>query len=147
MTIKQLKTKYGLKDEDFFTGDRRGVDDSYIIIEKSGIRKIAEKISLVVTSGDIKQSFDNTNQPYIAVVLTGESGGNTYIEVGEASPLNNSFSYPVSVAFKRARSRLTLLAAGIDKVMSTIELSSRLSIEELSLKEKISERVKANKRG
>lgn len=154
MTTKQtLINSFNLTEDDFFSGDRMGVDDSYEIITKSGIRKIAEILKIKFTDIQVHQVIDGLNNPHVAVVVNATAHGVPCSpEVGEASPFNNNFPYPVSVALKRAKARLVIQQAGIDRVISEVELSSiagllRSDPHEREIKEKIKQAVLKNKKG
>lgn len=147
MIQSKLKKLYGLDDDDFFYGDRMGIDESYTIITKSGVRKIAEKINLKIEDVIINQVIDANNQAHVAIVIKGYTEKGKFVEIGEASPGNNNFPYPVSVALKRSKSRLVLQAAGLDKVISDVELSSIQGLINIDLKNRIKEAVSKNKKG
>lgn len=147
MTKQELKDKFKLEDIDFHEEQL----DDHIVVKKSGVRKIREKIGVYGISYEVKSYVVGPDGKGHAVVTASGAitkGQNviTHEETGEASPENNSFPYPVAVAQKRAESRLVLRMAGVDRVISDIELDSVKWFKEQALTDRIGKAIKGNKR-
>jgi hypothetical protein len=101
--LNRLFIENNLTDEDVFK------HKFYNIITRSGIDKIQAtndikiKYELMFNSADLK---------YIIIKATGTMGDQVIETFGECSPQNNSNSYGVSMAEKRAMSRAVLKLAG-----------------------------------
>ena len=81
----------------------------YTIITRSGIDKIQSINNIEITYNLEFNSMDCKCIIIIAAATMGDKAIETY---GEASPSNNSNSYPVAMAEKRAMSRAVLKLAG-----------------------------------
>jgi hypothetical protein len=101
--LNRLFIENNLTDEDVFK------HKFYNIITRSGIDKIQAtndikiKYELMFNSADLK---------YVIIKATGTMGDQVIETFGECSPQNNSNSYGVSMAEKRAMSRAVLKLAG-----------------------------------
>jgi hypothetical protein len=101
--LNRLFIENNLTDEDVFK------HKFYNIITRSGIDKIQAtndikiKYELMFNSADLK---------YIIIKAIGTMGDQVIETFGECSPQNNSNSYGVSMAEKRAMSRAVLKLAG-----------------------------------
>ena len=101
--LNRLFIENNLTDEDVFK------HKFYNIITRSGIDKIQAtndikiKYELMFNSADLK---------YVIIKATGTMGEQVIETFGECSPQNNSNSYGVSMAEKRAMSRAVLKLAG-----------------------------------
>ena len=101
--LNRLFVENNLTDEDVFK------HKFYNIITRSGIDKIQAtndikiKYELMFNSADLK---------YVIIKATGTMGDQVIETFGECSPQNNSNSYGVSMAEKRAMSRAVLKLAG-----------------------------------
>ena len=101
--LNRLFIENNLTDEDVFK------HKFYNIITRSGIDKIQAtndikiKYELMFNSADLK---------YVIIKATGTMGDQIIETFGECSPQNNSNSYGVSMAEKRAMSRAVLKLAG-----------------------------------
>tara|TARA_R110002096_G_C14654636_1_gene726800 strand:+ start:1472 stop:2008 length:537 start_codon:yes stop_codon:yes gene_type:complete len=82
----------------------------YTIITRSGIEKVQAAYGIDIQYEIVKLSDDHKYCLIKAVGNMGESRTETY---GECSPGNNSNSYPVAMAEKRALSRIVLKLAGL----------------------------------
>lgn len=102
--LKELYTKYSLDKNDVFKHKH------YVIITRSGIDKIQAKEKIRITYN----LEYHTNDTAIAIIKgTGTTDEGAYIEsYGEVSPANNSNSYPIAMAEKRAMSRIVLKLSG-----------------------------------
>jgi hypothetical protein len=94
--INDVIKKFGIEPKDVFLHESK----KYKIIKRSGYLQIAKKINL-----QILISLEYTNGVDSAVV-SASFGGVTVL--GEASPRNCTFEYPVAVAQKRAEGRAIL---------------------------------------
>ena len=82
----------------------------YTIITRTGIEKVQAAFGIDVTYDIVNLSEDHKHCLIKAVGTMGDSRTETY---GECSPSNNSNSYPVAMAEKRALSRIVLKLAGL----------------------------------
>ena len=101
--LNRLFIENNLTDEDVFK------HKFYNIITRSGIDKIQ-------ATNDIKIKyelmFNSPDLKYVIIKATGTMGDQVIETFGECSPQNNSNSYGVSMAEKRAMSRAVLKLAG-----------------------------------
>ena len=101
--LNRLFVENNLTDQDYFK------HKFYTIITRSGIDKIQ-------AANDIKISYDliyNSQDTKCVIIKATATMGDQVIETfGECSPQNNSNSYGVSMAEKRAMSRAVLKLAG-----------------------------------
>jgi hypothetical protein len=101
--LNRLFVENNLTDEDVFK------HKFYNIITRSGIDKIQ-------ATNDIKIKyelmFNSSDLKYVIIKATGTMGDQVIETFGECSPQNNSNSYGVSMAEKRAMSRAVLKLAG-----------------------------------
>ena len=101
--LNRLFVENNLTDEDVFK------HKFYNIITRSGIDKIQ-------ATNDIKIKyelmFNSPDLKYVIIKATGTMGDQVIETFGECSPQNNSNSYGVSMAEKRAMSRAVLKLAG-----------------------------------
>ena len=101
--LNRLFIENNLTDEDYFK------HKFYTIITRSGIDKIQ-------AANDIKISynliFNSVDTKCIIIKATAKMGDKIIETYGEAAPSNNSNSYPVAMAEKRAMSRACLKLAG-----------------------------------
>lgn len=109
-TLRRLFTENNLVKEDVFKHPTQG----WTIIKRTGVDKIQAKNNI-----HIKYEIQNLaeDHSYCLLKATGtmRTGGDKYKEIesyGECSPKNNKNSYPVSIAEKRAMSRVVLKLAG-----------------------------------
>jgi len=102
--MKQLVEDFGLKEEDFWTLPQ---NNSYILLHDACMR-IAADAGVVFDTPVWLQSRPD----HWALMLSGSIGEKTYWTTGEASPDNTKQSYPLAMAEKRAKDRLTLYLTG-----------------------------------
>ena len=101
--MNALFTKYGLTKDDYFK------HKFYTIITRSGIDKIQAKAEIEVSYHLIYHTPDCKTAIVKAAAKMKENQLETF---GEVSPANNSNSYPIAMAEKRAMSRAVLKLAG-----------------------------------
>jgi hypothetical protein len=101
--LNRLFVENNLTDEDYFK------HKFYTIITRSGIDKIQASNNIEITYNLEYNSTDCKSIIIKAAATMGDKAIETY---GEASPSNNSNSYPVAMAEKRAMSRACLKLAG-----------------------------------
>ena len=101
--LNRLFVENNLTDKDYFK------HKFYTIITRSGIDKIQ-------AANDIKISYDliyNSQDTKCVIIKATATMGDQVIETyGAAAPANNSNSYPVAMAEKRAMSRACLKLCG-----------------------------------
>ena len=112
--------EYGLEGTDFFVDRKKDRENDLIIIRKTGIIKLQQKLGIHITLKEI-QTVSYGNKMASVVVVRGGFIGDpvSYIDMdGEANPDNctTSFNYYVATARKRAESRLTLMLADLTKL-------------------------------
>lgn len=101
--LNQLYKDYKLTKDDYFNHKH------YTIITRSGIDKIQSMCNIKITYQLIYHSPDCL----VAIIKAKGRKGDTEIETyGEVNPKNNSNAYPISMAEKRAMSRIVLKIAG-----------------------------------
>jgi hypothetical protein len=109
MTDKELSAvikKYEFDEHDLWLDPKSGMR----LVSARGIRKIIFKDAI-----DIEKVFHQHGNSVVVVcrgVMTAVTT-RTYTAMGEASPRNTTFPYPVSVAEKRAESRCVLNLIGL----------------------------------
>ena len=81
----------------------------YTIITRSGIDKIQSINNIEIT---YNLEFNSMDCKFIIIKAAATMGDKAIETYGEASPSNNSNSYPVAMAEKRAMSRAVLKLAG-----------------------------------
>ena len=101
--LNRLFVENNLTDEDYFK------HKFYTIITRSGIDKIQASNSISISYELIYNSVDTKA---IIIKAVAKMGDKTIETFGEAAPMNNSNSYPVAMAEKRAISRACLKLAG-----------------------------------
>ena len=101
--LNRLFVENNLTDEDYFK------HKFYTIITRSGIDKIQASNSISISYELIYNSVDTKA---IIIKAVAKMGDKTIETFGEAAPMNNSNSYPVAMAEKRAMSRACLKLAG-----------------------------------
>jgi len=101
--LKQLYVKYGLSPDDCFKHKH------YVIITRSGIDKIQSKSDIRIEYDLIFHSADCKTA---IVKAKGRLGDNAIQTYGEVNPSNNTNTYPIAMAEKRAMSRIVLKLAG-----------------------------------
>jgi len=104
-TLRRLFTENNLVKEDVFKHPTQG----WTIIKRTGVDKIQAKNNI-----HIKYEIQNLaeDHSYCLLKATGKMGDKYIESYGECSPKNNKNSYPVSIAEKRAMSRIVLKLAG-----------------------------------
>lgn len=102
-TLKQLFKDNGLEKEDVFKAPQ-----GFVIITRSGIEKIQYK-------NNIKVNFEAQvlTPEFVVVKAIGKKGESIIETYGEASPKNCRNPYIVSMAEKRALSRVVLKLSGL----------------------------------
>ena len=105
--LNRLFKENNLTDEDVFK------HKFYNIITRSGVDKIQAKNEIDITYDLI---YNSNDLKYIIIKATGTMGDQVIETFGECSPQNNSNSYGVSMAEKRAMSRAVLKLAGFYKL-------------------------------
>lgn len=102
--LTKLIKKYSLSADDVYVHDTEG----FKIIKRRGYKKIQRLLNINIT-------FELAHASGKEAVVIATGGRKTEIRstFGEASPDNNSFEYPVSVAQKRAESRVIIELAGL----------------------------------
>ena len=101
--LNRLFVENNLTDEDVFK------HKFYTIITRSGIDKIQSSNNIDITYA---LRFNSVDCKCVIIKATAKMG-DKYIETyGESSPSNNTNSYPVAMAEKRAMSRAVLKLSG-----------------------------------
>lgn len=115
MDIKKLTAdlikQYELTAADIYFNDETG----FILISGAGIRRIVFDDEVVI-SKDLKHiSLDGKTVVVECTAVAMDEKGAThhYSALGEVSPDNNTFHYPVNTAEKRAEARAVLNAVGL----------------------------------
>ena len=101
--LNRLFIENNLSDEDYFK------HKFYTIITRSGIDKIQASNNIEIT---YNLEYNSTDCKCIIIKAAATMGDKAIETYGEASPSNNSNSYPVAMAEKRAMSRACLKLAG-----------------------------------
>lgn len=103
--LTKLIKKYSLSADDVYVHETEG----FKIIKRRGYKKIQSKLKI-----SIEFQLAHASGKEAVVIATGKiPHGEIRSTFGEASPDNNSFEYPVSVAQKRAESRVIIELAGL----------------------------------
>ena len=102
--LNRLFIENNLTEEDVFSHKH------YKIITRNGVDKIMSKNSISITYELI---FNSPDLKYVIIKATGSMGDQVIETFGECSPQNNSNSYGVSMAEKRAKSRICLMLCGL----------------------------------
>ena len=101
--LNRLFVENNLTDEDVFK------HKFYTIITRSGIDKIQSTNNIEIT---YNLEYNSSDCKFIIIKAAATMGDKAIETYGEASPSNNSNSYPVAMAEKRAMSRAVLKLAG-----------------------------------
>jgi hypothetical protein len=101
--LNKLYTDYGLTADDYFK------HKFYSIITRSGIDKIQAKANIDI---EYDLTYHSDDCKTIIIKAIGKRGEKTIQTYGECNPGNNSNSYPIAMAEKRAMSRIVLKLAG-----------------------------------
>jgi hypothetical protein len=107
--LNRLFTNYGLTKDDWFE------HKFFKIITRSGIDKIQGKAGITITYSVVQLSEDMKHCLIKASAVILDDNKNiirTCETFGECAPYNNTNSYPVAMAEKRAMSRAVLKLAG-----------------------------------
>lgn len=111
--INQLIRDYSLHPEEVYIDQKTGLK----IIRRTGYKKIQAKKGIVIDVDCQHSTHDSAVVKAHGELTYKDASGKpvtvTSTALGEASPLNNKFPYPVSVAQKRAEGRLILDMAGL----------------------------------
>jgi|TARA_R110001606_G_scaffold263140_1_gene411791 hypothetical protein len=96
--------------ENNLTSDDIFVHKHFKIITRSGIDKIMSKNEITITYNLI---YNSPDLKYVIIKAIGKMGDKVIETFGECSPQNNANSYGVSMAEKRAKSRICLMLCGL----------------------------------
>ncbi len=102
-TLRRLFIENNLVQEDVFK------HKFYTIITRAGIDKIQAASNIII---DYELLFNSDDTKCVVIKATAKKGDKTIQTFGEAAPMNNTNSYPVAMAEKRAMSRAVLKLAG-----------------------------------
>ena len=112
--LRALAAHYELKGHHFHS-DRRG----FVIITRAGIEQIAAKAGIRVKFSEVHEWSDAKENRYVvkAEAWMGAGDAGSYVmSYGEVTAKNNSNTYPVAMAEKRALSRAVLKLAGMYRI-------------------------------
>jgi hypothetical protein len=101
--LNELYKKYGLSQDDYFK------HKFYTIITRSGIDKIQASANINI---HYELTYHSSDCKTVIMKAIGNHGERTIETYGECNPSNNSNSYPIAMAEKRAMSRIVLKLAG-----------------------------------
>nr|BAR36743.1 hypothetical protein [uncultured Mediterranean phage uvMED] len=102
-TLKRLFIENNLVKEDVFK------HKFYTIITRQGVDKIMAANNIEIQYDIVNLSEDHT---HCLIKALGKRGDKVIQTFGECTPKNNTNSYPVAMAEKRAKSRIVLMLAG-----------------------------------
>ena len=102
--LNRLFKENNLTDEDVFK------HKFYTIITRNGIHKIMSKNSITIK---YELLYSSPDLKFVIIKAIGKMGDKEIETFGECSPQNNSNSYGVSMAEKRAKSRICLMLCGL----------------------------------
>ncbi|MDX1629671.1 MAG: hypothetical protein R3345_13285 [Fulvivirga sp.] len=95
--LKKMYAEFNLTLEDVHE------TDEYTEIKKSGIKKVINRSDLIIT-----KSLVHVASKEAVVQADCYHNDKPYTTFGEASPINNTFHFPVAVAEKRAEGRIVV---------------------------------------
>jgi hypothetical protein len=115
--LKRMYLENGLAPDDIFIIERRqksGKISKIPTIKRTGIEKIMSRHNITIAYEPIVMDLENKTVVLKAVanMKVGKSDVKNVMSHGEASPDNNRNPYPVAMAEKRAKSRVTLMLVG-----------------------------------
>lgn len=103
--ISKVIRGFKLRPDELYIDSKEG----FKIIKRRGITRIKNQLEL-----DVRLTLSHASERQAVVMAeTTTKSGLVIRTFGEASPLNNLFPYPVSVAQKRAISRLVIEVSGL----------------------------------
>ena len=102
--LNRLFKENNLTDEDVFK------HKFYTIITRNGIDKIMSKNSITIK---YELLYSSPDLKFVIIKAIGKMEDKEIETFGECSPQNNSNSYGVSMAEKRAKSRICLMLCGL----------------------------------
>ena len=106
-TFKELVKKYGLTPEHFFKHKH------YTIIIRAGVDLIQAAAGITVTYEELPDQCSSDHKYFLIKATCTDTNGNVVQTYGEVSPSNNTMSYPVAIAEKRAMARGVLKLSGL----------------------------------
>ena len=102
------------------------------IIKHYEVEKLAREFGIITNIGLV---YCDLNKSCAVVKATAQYQGDKVETLGEVSPLNNTFTYPISVAEKRAVDRAILKVLGLHgKYYSDVEMPPEKKTENQGIK-------------
>ena len=108
------------------------MDNGNYIIKHYEVEKLAREFGIITNIGLV---YCDLNKSCAVVKATAQYQGDKVETLGEVSPLNNTFAYPISVAEKRAVDRAILKVLGLHgKYYSDVEMPPEKKTENQGIK-------------
>ena len=108
------------------------MDNGNYIIKHYEVEKLAREFGIITNIGLV---YCDLNKSCAVVKATAQYQGDKIETLGEVSPLNNTFAYPISVAEKRAVDRAILKVLGLHgKYYSDVEMPPEKKTENQGIK-------------